>query len=369
VKKKILISIWSDPSNYINLLFLINFLISKKIEIVLICKEIEKKKDFFYFVKKTRLLKIIEIKKNNKIGLVNFFFNILLSYVRFNPVKILAINFIALFFCSLIVKKKVKFIYYNFDFDLSKNLNFNNFLEKFSLNKVDYIFLPSKSRLFLYKKKFKRSNHILSINNCFSKYFKTEKKNLLKKYRFLNQRKYFVRLGSFYKYHYLEELALSTKYWDKNFLLVMAGKSYEGYFKKLKHFVKINNLNRVILYENVSYKQWFNLLDNAYGGFALYEPINVSHRLMGGTSQKLNNYIYSGIPSIISNTKDTLIFNNKFDTSLLVKNSPKGIAQKVNLLINNKSLYKSKVKKNILAFKNEFNFEKQFYNLKKYFID
>ena len=106
MKKKILISIWSDPSNYINLLFLINFLISKKIEIVLICKEIEKKKDFFYFVKKTRLLKIIEIKKNNKIGLVNFFFNIFLSYVRFNPVKILAINFIALFFCSLIVKKK-----------------------------------------------------------------------------------------------------------------------------------------------------------------------------------------------------------------------------------------------------------------------
>ena len=147
------------------------------------------------------------------------------------------------------------------------------------------------------------------------------------------------------------------------------GSSYgDSSINKSKTFLS-ENLNRVILYENVSYKQWFNLLDNAYGGFALYEPINVSHRLMGGTSQKLNNYIYSGIPSIISNTKDTLIFNNKFDTSLLVKNSPKGIAQKVNLLINNKSLYKSKVKKNILAFKNEFNFEKQFYNLKKYFID
>ncbi len=369
MKKKILVSIWSDPSNYINLLFLINFLISKKIEIVLICKKIEKKKDFFYFVKKSKLLKIVEIKKNNKIGLINFFLEIFLSYIKYNPGKILAINFIALFFCSLVVKKKDKFIYYNFDFDLSKNLDFNNFLEKFSLKKTDYIFLPSKSRLFLYKKKFKRFNNIFSINNSFSKYFKKEKKKLEKKYRFLNQRKYFVRLGSFYKYHYLEELALSTRYWDKNFLLVMAGKSYDGYFKKLQHFVKRNNLSKVILYENVSYNQWFNLLDNAYGGFALYEPINVSHRLMGGTSQKLNNYIFSGIPSLISRTKDTSVFNNNFNTSLLVNNSPKDIAQKVNLLINNKNLYRSKVKKNILAFKSEFNFEKQFDNFKKYFID
>lgn len=369
MKKKILITIWSDPSNYINLLFLINFLISKKIEIVLICKEIEKKKDFNYFVKKSELLKVVEIRKNNKIGLIKFFLKIFLFFKKFKPDKILSINFIALFFCSLIVKKKDKFIYYNFDFDLSKNLNFNNFLEKLSLKKVDYIFLPSKSRSFLYKKKFKRFDNVFSINNSFSKHFKIKKKKLDKKFSFLKQYKYFVRLGSFYKYHYLEELALSTKYWDKNFLLVMAGKSYEGYFKKLKHFIKSNNLCRVILYEDVSYKQWFNLLNNAYGGFALYEAINVSHRLMGGTSQKLNNYIYSGIPSILSYTKDTLLFNNKFNTSLLVKNSPKSIAQKVNLLINDKKLYKSKVKKNIIAFKKEFNFEKQFNNFKKYFID
>ena len=38
----------------------------------------------------------------------------------------------------------------------------------------------------------------------------------------------------------------------------------------------------------------FKLLKNATAGFALYKPINVSHKLMGGTSQKLNNYIFAG---------------------------------------------------------------------------
>ena len=37
--------------------------------------------------------------------------------------------------------------------------------------------------------------------------------------------------------------------------------------------------------KNISYNLWFSLLKNGYGGFALYEQVNTSHRLMGGTSQ------------------------------------------------------------------------------------
>lgn len=369
MKKKILISIWSDPCNYINLLFLINFLISKKIEIILVCKEINNKNDLFYFVRKSKFLKIIEIKKNKKIGYLNFFFKIFFLKKKFKPKKILAINYLSLFFCRLIVSKNDNLLYYNFDFDLSKNLNFNNYLEKLAVRRANYVFLPSKSRLTLYKRKFKKINNIFSINNCFSSKFKIKKINLNKKYKFLKNRKYFIRLGSFYKYHYLEELALSTKYWNKNFILVMAGKSYGGYYKKLENFIKKNNLKKVILYKNVSYKIWFSLLNNAYGGFALYEPVNISHQLMGGTSQKLNNYIFSGIPSIISNSKDTVLFNKKYNTSISVSKSPKDIAKKTNILINNKKIYKLKVRNNNQAFKKEFNFETQIKNKINYFID
>ena len=84
-------------------------------------------------------------------------------------------------------------------------------------------------------------------------------------------------------------------------------------------FKKKNNLNKLILLKDISYKKWFILLKNAVAGFALYKTINVSHNLMGGTSQKLNNYIFAGIPSFINNNNDFIKFNNKFETSIIVQ--------------------------------------------------
>ena len=89
---------------------------------------------------------------------------------------------------------------------------------------------------------------------------------------------------------------------------------------------------------------------------------------MGGTSQKLNNYIFAGIPSIVSKSEDILKFNRKYKTSIVTTNSPKDIAKKINLLVKNKKLYLEKLKKNKVAFNNEFNFEKQIQKVEKYII-
>ena len=56
------ISIWSDPSNYINLLFLIRHYL-KKINIILICQKIEIKNNFYYFVKKINISKSLKLLK------------------------------------------------------------------------------------------------------------------------------------------------------------------------------------------------------------------------------------------------------------------------------------------------------------------
>jgi len=368
VNKKIIISIWSDPSDYINLLFLINYLTKKKIQIILICQKIERKKDFYYFVNKSKKLKIIEINKKGKLGYLYFFKSKLDAVKKYKPKTIISVNFISLFFSKFVYNKNLNWIYYNFDFNFSEKLNINNFLEKKIINNVNYIFLPSKSRVNLYKKIFFRNKKIFPIYNCFSKYFKIKNFKLEKIDKNLKRKKYFVRLGSFYKYHYLKELALSTKHWKKNIYLVMAGKSYGGYFKELLEFKKKNNLDKVILINNISYRKWFVLLKNALGGFALYKSINVSHRLMGGTSQKLNNYIFAGIPSFISNNADFLKFNKKFNTSITVNNSIIDINKKVNFLLKDKNFNRLKIKKNKLAFKNEFNFENQIEKVKKYII-
>ena len=268
-------------------------------------------------------------------------------------------NFISLFITSLIPKKNNKWIYYNFDFNFSSKLIMKNFIEKIIIKKVDYIFLPSESRAKLYISKFKKKTNVFSIKNCFSKYFKVKYTNKIKKYNFLKKKKYLVRLGSLYKHHFLEDLILSTKYWKSDHILVIAGKSYEEYYNYLKNFIKENKIKKVLLIKNVSYKLWFFLLKNAVAGFALYEQINISHQLMGGTSQKLNNYIYGGIPSILTKSKDTINFNNKFQTSVLTNGSASDIAKRTNFLLNNKKFYKKIKKNNHYAFLNEFNFENQ----------
>ena len=100
--------------------------------------------------------------------------------------------------------------------------------------------------------------------------------------------------------------------------------------------------------ENISYRKWFGLLEKAKVGFALYEPVNTSHDLMGGTSQKLNNYIYAGIPSLVTKNKDFKKFNDKYKTSILVNNnSIEDINSKLEKILKNKKFYEI-LKKKIL---------------------
>lgn len=361
-QNKIIISIWSDPSMYINLMFLINYLLKKKFEIVLICKKIENFKDFYFFVKKNHKLTVVQTNLTGKLGYIKFFYLKYFYNMSINPKILISINFISLFFSFFLNLNKTRWIYYNFDFDL--NTKFNNFIERLFIKKIDYILIPSKSRLRVYKKNFNRKYGIYSINNCFSKEFKIKN---VKKYNKYYNKKYLIRLGSFSNFHALKEIAISTKYWKKNTLLIMAGKSYDGYFKKLKEFVNSRNLNKVILLKDVNYYVWFSLLKRAFAGFALYDPINTSHNYMGGTSQKLNNYIYCNIPSFISENNDFSTFNKKYKTSISVKNNPNDIADKVNKILNNKKLYFFLKKKNKDAFIKEFNFENQVKKIEKLF--
>jgi len=365
LKKITLISIWADPSHYINLLFLINYLIKKRQKTILICKSIENKRDFYYFIKKSPYLEIKIIKRNSRMGMIEFFLTKLYYVFRFRPSKIIAINFISLFF-TIILKfflKKIYIIYYNFDFDISEKLKINNNIEKLIINLDKVIIIISKKKTKLYKKIYKLKKKIYPLYNCFSKLFKPKKKLLSKKFI---KKKIFIRLGSYNEGHNLEELIRSTKYWKKNCILIMAGISHNNYLCKLKKIKKKFRLSKVTMMEKVTYKMWFKLLNNAYAGFALYEPINISHKNMAGTSQKLNNYFFSNKPAIATKSLDFIKFNKKFKTLLLVDSSSEyDIARKVNELSINKKKYR-KLKKNTLnVFNNIFNFEKQVLQVSK----
>ena len=86
---------------------------------------------------------------------------------------------------------------------------------------------------------------------------------------------------------------------------------------------------------------------------------------MGGTSQKLNNYIFANIPSIVSKSKDTIKFNKNYNTSIITDGDYKQIAEKTNYILKNKKNYQSKVIRNKQAFLKTFNFEEQIKDLEK----
>ena len=87
---------------------------------------------------------------------------------------------------------------------------------------------------------------------------------------------------------------------------------------------------------------------------------------MGGTSQKLNNYIFGGIPSFVTRNADFKKFNEKNKTSILVNNnSIIDINLKINKILKDKKKYNFLKKKNNEAFKKKFNFETQIEPVKK----
>lgn len=364
MKKKILISIWSDPSFYINLCFLINKLF-QKYEIILICRKIKKSENFYYLVNNKKI-KIIEIEGTGKWALIKYLLATIKLCIQNSFYICISVNFLSLITLSvtkILIRKKFKFYYYNFDFNLSKNIQFKTFLEKKALKFIDIIFIPSPSRLRIYKKNFKVKNKIVSIFNCYSKKFKPNINNKSKLKKILKNKFVVTRLGSYNSYHYLREIVSASSDLNKNIILVLAGHDYNNYFKKLNLYLKKKKILRsnLLLLGSINYTEWFYILKKASLGIAFYENINTSHNNMAGTSQKLNNYVFAGIPVLTNNNLEFRKYNKKYKNLLLVNpENINNISKTINAIYKNKKKYLKLKKQSKKAFLEEFNFEKQY---------
>jgi glycosyltransferase involved in cell wall biosynthesis len=128
--------------------------------------------------------------------------------------------------------------------------------------------------------------------------------------------------------------------------------------------------NKVILLPSVPYSLWYDCLYSAHLGICLYEPCNLSHVYMAGTSQKFNNYLLAGIPSIVSNSPDFIAFVERYKTSKVAHaTDPHSIAQAVNSIFCNSEEYALYCRSVKHAFETEFNFEKQFEPILRQLID
>ncbi len=376
--KKIFFVIWGDPKFYQTLIFLSQKLSKKKFKIYVISRNLNNFKDVIQnvnFGKKVKLLNPPNFinYKFNFINYLFFHFFVVIQLILKKPKHVVFFNKKALLniLFSKILNKKTKFIYHNFDFDLISNTkNFNEKilvkLEFFSSKICDYLIFPSKKRAKLFKKYSKNNlSKYYSFMNCFPKKIKTN--NSLKFRKFIIKNKFqskniVCHLGSIGPKHFLNEIVESFKYTNNRILLVIAGSSINGFGKKLKKIIEVNNLEKkIFVFEDVSNDYWFEILKNSHLGLCFYKQSSLSHRHMAGTSQKFNNYLFFNIPMITNNNSDFKNFKKNYDILEMVNpKSPKLIAQKIDYLFSKKKRYKQ-IKNNMkIAFAKKLNFDSQY---------
>ena len=379
--KKIFLIIWGDPKFYQTLIFLSQKLSNDKFKVYIVCRNLTNFKDVIQkvnFGKNVKLLKSPNFinYKFNFINYLIFNFFIIIQLIFKNPNRVIYFNKKALFnvLISKIIKKKTKFIYHNFDFDLIKGTNKLNEkilikLEFFSSKICDHLVFPSKQRSKMFKK-FSNNNFskYYSFMNCFPKKFKINNSKKFKKFLIKNklQSKNIVcHLGSIGPNHFLIKIIESFKYIDKKLILVIGGSSIDNFGEKLK-----NNLNKKIyIFEDISNDYWFEILKNSHLGLCFYKQSSLSHRYMAGTSQKFNNYLFFNLPMIVNDNLDFQRFKKNHDIFDMVNpNNPRRIAQKINNLFSKKNRYK-KIKSNMKkVFVKNLNFETQYEESYKFIL-
>ena len=366
MNKNYFIILWENPLSYY---FLTELII-----------EIRKKYNVYLFylenIKETKLnlenfkrLKKIKISRINKTGTyidkliyIYFILKILFLIIIKRPKFIHMINRYA-FIPNIIYNlfSKAKKIYHNLDYNLPKDhyQRVLNYLENISLRFCDILIVSHPKRLKFFRKKkklikvyFYNCLSLKSLNN--SKIKKVKKKNKINKIFYF---------GSIGPGHSLDTLIKSMSFLDNSFFL-----SINGWITDKKYFLLIKELitkyskeNNIKLNMDVTNKFWKKEINSADIGIALYEPRNISHKFMIGASQKINIFLAYGLPILTSNSTDFLEFEKKYKCSKSVNiSNPLSIARGIKFLLN------KKVQKNTrhftkIAFKNEFNFEKQFY--------
>ena len=384
--KKIFLIIWADPKFYQTLIFLSQKFSKNKFEVYIIFRNLTHYKDV---IKKVNFGKNVKLLKspnflNSKFNLLNYIifnFFIVIHLILKNPKNVIYFNKKALLniLFAKIFKKKTKFIYHNFDFDLlssAKNLGERLLirLEFYCSKKCNYLIFPSKERSKLFKK---HSKNILSkyyyFMNCFPKKFIINNSIKFKKFLISNKlqsKKIICHLGSIGPNHFLEEIIESFKFINDKFILVIAGSSINRFGDYLKKKIEINNLKKKIyIIEDVSNDYWFEILRKSHLGLCFYKQTSLSHKYMAGTSQKFNNYLLFNLPMIVNNSNDFIKFKENEDIFEIVNpKMPKDIAKKIQYLLNDSNRYEE-IKKNLSkAFDSEFNFDKQFENSYKRFI-
>ncbi len=381
-----LLTIWADPAMYIATIFTARMLSDQDISVELLYRAPNSHLDVATDVDFGRRSRMVPIGGGHtgwrdKVDYAKFIIKAITLSWREKPDAVIGCNTlgITVAFIVNLIHPKTRLFYHNFDFDLStKGLGLLGrllrWVELIAARRAEITIFPAPGRAAEYKAMARLKRDPMSVFNCFPLSWPRKKTGELQ--RLLESKGlYFdrlvVQLGSIGPFHGIEATIRSVPEWKGNWGLIFAGLSIGTYLEDMQKLVfELGLANKVILLPAVPYSLWYDCLYSAHLGICLYEPCNLSHTYMAGTSQKFNNYLVAGIPSIVSNSPDFVAFLERYKTSMVAQaTDAHSIAQAVNSLLCNPEEYALYCRTVKYAFESEFNFEKQFEPILRRLVD
>ncbi|MBU4376664.1 MAG: glycosyltransferase [Candidatus Omnitrophica bacterium] len=376
---KVKLILWSDPRAYLAIMSTTQILSKRGIDVEVLYRtpashmDVAGKVDFG---SKARLRPIGggHTGWRDKLDFIIFLFKAIVSVLHDRPDAVIGYNRLGIMaaFLATRLRPKTALIYHNFDFNTNSKKNspmrkkFFQLLELAGARHADLVIFPHAERAAVFKSEAQLDRDPITVMNCY--FLSTPKQKTGELQRLLGAKglrfdRLVIRLGMIGPYHGIEATIRSVLEWEGNWGLILAGFPDEGsYIDEMQKLVNSLGLTkRVLFLPSVSYSLWYDCLYSAHLGISLYEPFNLSHSYMSGTSQKLNNYFVAGIPSIVSNSPDFVTFVERFGTSKIADPAdPHSIAEAVNSILSNSEEYSAYCRNVRSAFESEFNFEKQF---------
>jgi len=369
---KIMLTIWADPRPYLAALFTAQMLSERGISVDFIYRKPTPSLDVEGEINcgnKTRQHPIGwgHMGWRDKIAYAYYIVKLITLAWREKPDVIIGYNKLGLIasFITTRLCPKIRLIYHNFDFDVSTTKGLLSRLELYAARRADLTIFPAQGRASEYKVMAGLTQEPLSVLNCYPLSWSCQRTGELQKIlesKGLCFDRLVVRLGMMGPFHGIEVTIRSMVEWQGNWGLILGGFSSDKYLEGMLVLIEELGLgSKVLVLPSVSFGLWYDILYSADLGICLYEPYNLSHDYMAGTSQKLNNYIAVGIPSIVPKTPDFVSFVEQHATSKMADvKDPHSIAQAVNCLLCDPDEYVRYCHNVRNAFESEFNFEKQF---------
>jgi glycosyltransferase involved in cell wall biosynthesis len=264
-----------------------------------------------------------------------------------------------------------KWIYHNHDISISPNkLGFNYFLkwfEKWSAPRADMISFPQEDRAIYFKKLAKLKNMpIIIFNSPRLNWLNINKIHVdLEKYP---NHKIILYQGDLNWNRGLDKVISSMKYWEKNWILCLVGNTdlAPGFKKEANDLAKSMNSNcNLLIFDPLSYYTLPSITQYCHIGLAVMlgerDNENINIKYLGGASNKIAEYMASGLPIIAPFSNSYSKIFSEYDCGIMLKEIDGiSIARAIESLLANKEHYIHKSNESYRGFKNKYNYDKQF---------